>query len=211
MKIVIVDYGIGNVKSIFNVLAQFDNIDIVLSDDHAEILDADGIILPGVGAFKKAIEELEKRRLPKVLSKYISLNKPLLGICLGMQLLFDSSEEFGLTKGLGFLSGKVSSFSHDLKGKLPHVGWNSAIKTNIDPKDVLFGGIKDRDVFYFVHSYVCQPNDKKIILSKTIYLGLEFCSSVQKGNIYGCQFHPEKSSTSGIKLIKNFIEIVRSR
>ena len=207
MKIVIVDYGIGNVQSIFNALSQFKDVDIIVSDNKTEIFDADGLILPGVGAYRKAMEELEKRNLPDIINKYISQNKPLLGICLGMQLLFESSEEFGYTKGLGFIKGSVDHFPDNMNGKLPHVSWNSIESREADWENTIFQGIKDKDDFYFVHSYICKPENQDIITSKTEYGGVSFCSSVQQNNIFACQFHPEKSSISGLNVMKNFIKI----
>ncbi len=211
MKIVVVDYGIGNVQSIFNALSQFEDVDIIISDNQTEIFNADGLILPGVGAYKKAMEELEKRSLPDILNEYISQNKPLLGICLGMQLLFESSEEFGHTKGLGFLRGRVESFPNDLNDKLPHISWNTIVKQGMDWGNTIFKGIKNEDNFYFVHSYICKPENQDIIASRTEYGGVNFCSSVQQDNIYACQFHPEKSGISGLNVIKNYIDIVRCR
>jgi len=125
-----------------------------------------------------------------------------------MQLLFESSEEFGNTKGLGLIEGKVISFPSNIKDKLPHVSWNEINKQNLNWDISIFKSIKDKDNFYFVHSYICQPKDKTIILSSTEYGSIEFCSSIQKDNIYACQFHPEKSAKSGIVIIKNFISIV---
>jgi imidazole glycerol-phosphate synthase subunit HisH len=208
MKIVVVDYGIGNVQSIFNALSQFKGVHVTVSDDQSEILNADGLILPGVGTYKKAMEELEKRNLQDILGKYILEGKPLLGICLGMQLLFESSEEFGHTKGLGFLEGKVEAFPDYLNDKLPHVSWNSIVKQDIKWCNTIFKGIKNKDNFYFVHSYICKPKNQGIITSKTEYGGVNFCSSVQQNNIYACQFHPEKSSISGLNVMRNFIAIV---
>jgi imidazole glycerol-phosphate synthase subunit HisH len=208
VKIVIVDYGIGNVQSIFNALSQFKDIDVFLSDSRNEILNADGLILPGVGAFKKAMEELNLRNLPSILKEYISLKKPFLGICLGMQLLFESSEEFGYTKGLGFVKGSVEGFPESLSEKLPHVSWNSIEMQELNWGDSIFEGIKNKEDVYFVHSYICKPNNQDIILSKTEYGGINFCSSIQQGSIYACQFHPEKSAGSGLNIIKNFLNIV---
>ena len=207
MKIVVVDYGIGNVQSIINALSQFDDVNVVLSDRQDEILNADGLILPGVGAFKKAMEELNFRNLPSVLNEYISLKKPFLGICLGMQLLFESSEEFGNSNGLGFVKGVVKSFPKSISDKLPHVSWNSIEMQELNWSSTIFEGIKNKDDFYFVHSYICKPKNQDIILSKTEYGGINFCSAIQQGNIYGCQFHPEKSASSGLKIIKNFVNM----
>ena len=152
MKVVVIDYGIGNIQSIMNAFRQFEHVHVIESDDESVILDADAIVLPGVGAFKNAIEELEKRNLPAVLEEYVCQNKPLLGICLGMQLLFESSEEFGYTKGLGFIKGSVNRFPGTTNGKLPHVSWNSIQTGSVSCDGALFRGIKDEDDFYFVHS-----------------------------------------------------------
>jgi glutamine amidotransferase len=202
-----VDYGIGNVQSIINALSKFKGVNVVLSDSRDEILNADGLILPGVGAFRKAMEELNSRNLPSVLNEYISLKKPFLGICLGMQLLFESSEEFGSSNGLGFVKGVVKSFPESVSDKVPHVSWNSIEMQELNWVGTIFEGINNKDDFYFVHSYICKPNNQDIILSKTEYGGINFCSSIQQENIYGCQFHPEKSATIGLKIIKNFIKI----
>ena len=209
MKIVVVDYGIGNVQSIFNALSKFKDVDVILSDSQDEIMSADGLILPGVGAFKRAMKELKRRNLPNVLSSYILQGKPFLGICLGMQLLFESSEEFGYTEGLGFIKGGVEYFPGDVNDKLPHVSWNSIEKQELNWSGTIFSDIKNKDDFYFVHSYICKPKDQSIILSKTQYGGIDFCSSIRQGSIYACQFHPEKSANSGLKVMKNFIDIVK--
>ena len=210
MIIVIVDYGIGNVQSILNALKQFEDVDVVITDDQTIILNADGLILPGVGAYKKAMEELEKRNLPAILKTYYSQRKPLLGICLGMQLLFESSDEFGHSKGLGLVKGHVNHFPHFTKDKLPHVSWNSIKKKEQGWNGTIFHNIKNNDFFYFVHSYICKPEDEDIVISTTEYGGIEFCSSIQQDSIYACQFHPEKSSTSGLNVMENFINIVRT-
>ena len=209
MKIVVVDYGIGNVQSIFNALSKFKDVDVILSDSQDEIMSADGLILPGVGAFKRAMKELKRRNLPNVLSSYILQGKPFLGICLGMQLLFESSEEFGYTEGLGFIKGGVEYLPGGVSDKLPHVSWNSIEKQDLNWSDTIFSDIKNKDDFYFVHSYICKPKDQGIILSKTQYGGIDFCSSIRQGSIYACQFHPEKSANSGLKVMKNFIDIVK--
>jgi len=208
--IVVVDYGMGNVQSILNVLNKFD-VDAVLTKDKNRILRADGVILPGVGAFKKAIRELEENGLNEVLNKYVNTGKPLLGVCLGMQLLFESSDEFGFTKGLGLINGKVEKFPSTVNGKLPHIGWNIIRQNLTDWYDTILKDISGNDSFYFVHSYICKPSDRRVILSTTEYGGVEFCSSIKKNNIYGCQFHPEKSADSGITVINSFLGIINER
>jgi imidazole glycerol-phosphate synthase subunit HisH len=211
MKIVIIDYGIGNVQSITNILLLYGDMKVILSSDEQEILNADAVILPGVGAFKKAMEELQKRDLPNKLRKFIDTKKPFLGICLGMQLLFDKSEEFGMTNGLGFIKGKVKKFP-DVKGyKLPHVAWCNISKGSIDWKNTILKNTTDNDSFYFVHTFICYPDDQEVILSTTNYCEVDYCSSILSDNIYATQFHPEKSAASGIKVIKNFIELIKKK
>lgn len=206
MKIAIIDYSIGNVQSIFNALSLYD-IEIVITSDKNTILDSDALILPGVGAYKRAMEELKKRDLPNILSDFIKTGKPVLGICLGMQLLLETSQEFGASNGLGLVNGKVVKFSEKTKGKLPHVSWNSLSNASFNWDDGLLDGISEEDDFYFVHSFICQPRDSKNILAYSNYGGENFCAVMQKGNIYGCQFHPEKSSKIGLKVLNNFIKI----
>ena len=209
MLIVVVDYGIGNVQSIINALLQFNDVEVILSDKEDVIIGADGLILPGVGAFKKAMEGLNERNLPSILGKYIAKRKPFLGICLGMQLLFESSEEFGYSEGLSFIRGTVNRFPSVLNDKLPHVSWNSIERKWMDSEGGILKGVQDKNDFYFVHSYICNPKDNKIIASSTNYGGINFCSSLQQDNIYACQFHPEKSANNGLIVLKNFINIVK--
>jgi glutamine amidotransferase len=212
VKIVIVDYSMGNVQSIINALSQFKDVNIILSDNQDEIMSADGLILPGVGAFKRAMRELKRRNLPNVLESHILQKEGVfLGICLGMQLLFESSEEFGYTEGLGFIKGGVEYFPGEVSDKLLHVNWNSIEKQELKWSDTILADIKNKDDFYFVHSYICKPKDQSIILSKTQYGGIDFCSSIRQGSIYACQFHPEKSANSGLNVIKNFVNIVKCK
>jgi len=209
MKVIIVDYNIGNIQSIKNVLLKLGSFDVKLSSKKEEILKADAIILPGVGAYENAMNELIKRDLPNILEQYVSLNKPLLGICLGMQLLFEKSSEFGETKGLGFIDGIVENFPNSVNDKIPHISWNKIYSKTISWQNTILKNVSYKDHFYFVHSYICKPKDTNIILSKTEYGGVEFCSSIKNNNIYACQFHPEKSANSGIKVMKNFIELIK--
>lgn len=210
MSIVVVDYGIGNVKSIINA---FDNQGetVVLSRDESTIMKADGLILPGVGAFSHGMSNLEKYGLVKVIRAYVKTGRPLLGICLGMQMLLEESEEFGDTKGLGLIKGKVIKLPVEQtnKIKLPHISWNGIKEKNIDWKETIFDNVKCESDMYFVHTYVAKPENEDEILSVTDYFGVEFCSSIKKDNIYGCQFHPEKSAVLGLSIIKNFINICK--
>jgi glutamine amidotransferase len=197
--IAIVDYGMGNLKSVTNAFKKL-NADVTITRDKKMIKDANAVVLPGVGAFGRCIENLERLDLLGFLKDIILGGKQYLGICLGMQILFESSEEATGIKGLGILKGTVPRFRGDVK--VPHMGWNSIeiIKETPILKDVASG-----EYFYFVHSYYCQP-DEDVIATKTVYGG-EFASSVLKGNIFACQFHPEKSQQEGLKLLKNFIAL----
>jgi glutamine amidotransferase len=210
MNIVIIDYGLGNVQSIKNALYSIGCTNVLLSHKKTEVLNADGVILPGVGAFGHGMNELAKRKLPETLYEYVATGKPLLGICLGMQLMFESSEEFGLNNGLSLIQGAVKKFPDNLQGKLPHISWNKLKFKQDDVSASILSGIGEIPDMYFVHSYVCHPKDNTTILSTTEYGGIEFCSSFQENNIYGCQFHPEKSAINGLKVMKNFVNIAKS-
>ena len=208
MKLSIIDYSIGNVQSIFNAITfTRDDIEIIVTSDQKIILESDAVILPGVGAYQKAMNELDKRNLPAVLSEFISSGKPLLGICLGMQLLLNSSEEFGFADGLSLSEGLVKKFPDTIQDKLPHVSWNSLIGNESNWDKGILHGVSTDDDFYFVHSYICHPKNPDTILASTSYGGVEFCSVFQYNNIYGCQFHPEKSATQGLQILNNFIDI----
>ena len=201
MKIGIVDYNMGNLASVKNA---FDKIglkaDVVKNPD--KIKNYDKIILPGVGAFKDAMEHLNTTGMDEAIKEFVKSGRYMLGVCLGMQLLFDSSEEFGKTKGLGFIEGKVVYFDKKKvkEHKIPHMGWNKLFNNN----SPLFKGLKN-PYLYFVHSLhaVC---DEKYVIGKTIY-GYEFVSAVNKDNIFGFQPHPEKSHDEGLRILKNFIEL----
>jgi glutamine amidotransferase len=211
MKIAVIDYDIGNVQSIQNSLNSLGEYDVILTNKEKEILEADGVILPGVGAFKKGMEELKIRNLPKIIDNYVLTGKPFFGICLGMQLLFDEGEEFGITQGLGLIEGSVKKFPEVLSDKLPHVSWNEIEYSSFEWKKSILKDIDNKEDMYFVHSYICHPRDDAVILSKTEYGGINFCSSIQKDNIYACQFHPEKSGKSGLKIMNNFLDLVKQK
>ena len=210
-KIVIVDYGMGNILSVQRAFEKYCS-NVFLSSDKDEILSADKLVLPGVGAFGKAMEELDKRSLIKVIQTFVKLNKPLLGICLGMQLLFDEGYEFGQFKGLGIISGSVISIinaeNKKQNLKVPHIGWsNIYINKNENENMLNFKNlIHKNDYFYFVHSYMGVPKSEKHLLAYLYYANEKIPAIVGKNMVLGCQFHPEKSGKTGLKLIRNFCE-----
>jgi len=204
-KIVVVDYGMGNLHSVIKGI-QKERIPVILSGKKADIIKACGIVIPGVGAFPDGMRELKKRKLDKVIINQAKKGKPVMGVCLGMQLLFGESSEFGRHKGLGLVPGKVIKFKTGLK--VPHMGWNNA---KIAKKSRLTRGLKDNLFFYFVHSYFCVTKDKKAVLTKTKYGNTIFTSGVEAGNVSGFQFHPEKSGEKALKIYKNFYEICKNR
>jgi imidazole glycerol-phosphate synthase subunit HisH len=203
-KIAVIDYGMGNLHSVMKAL-QYEDIPAILTDKPAVISKCSGIILPGVGAFKDAMAEIKKRGLLNVLKEEAASGKPFMGICLGMQLLFSSSTEFGNHNGLGLIPGKVIKFRSGIK--VPHMGWNTAdIVVKNSP---ILKGIKEKEYYYFVHSYYCVPKDKKAMLTKTRYGNTIFTSAVQASNVFGFQFHPEKSTERALKIYRNFYKICR--
>jgi imidazole glycerol-phosphate synthase subunit HisH len=207
-KIVILDYGRGNVQSVVNGFATF-GVDVVRSSRPADLDSADGIILPGVGAFGSAMLDLNKLGISDSIKLNALKGKPLLGICLGMQLLFDESDEFGITPGLGLIEGRVEKLKRKVTAKLPHVRWAPIVdQKNTWNQSRLFRSIEDGSSVYFVHSYACEVKNVDSILSTTLHGDREFCSSVKQDNIFGCQFHPEKSGPTGLKILKNFWCIV---
>lgn len=201
--IAIVDYGVGN---LFSLVSSFNAIgaDVVVTDDADKIRSADKIVLPGVGAFADAKEKLIKSGLEDVVVSEARKGKPILGICLGMQLLFEKSYEYGEHSGLGLLKGEIVPILGRITSglKIPHIGWNALRFKKESP---LFKYIKDGDFVYFVHSY-CAVECEESLLSTTEY-GREITASVAKDNIYGCQFHPEKSGDIGLRILKGFVDL----
>ncbi len=206
----IVDYNMGNLASVINAFKKV-GADVQLESNPAKLDEYDKLILPGVGAFGDAMDHLKANGMDVAVNTFASRGKPLLGICLGMQLLFDSSEEFGSTQGLGLIPGEVVAFDEskfDQPLKVPHMGWNELFQQPVgaDPSVCpLFNDLPNDFYLYFVHSYhaVC---DDKYAIGKTHY-GYEFVSAVQNGNIYGIQPHPEKSHENGLKIIENFSKL----
>ena len=202
-KIVIVDYGMGNLR---NVQKGFEKIgfEAKLTRNKKEIGGASAIVVPGVGAFKDCMDNLEKYGLVDPLLRSIEEGKPYLGICLGLQILFSESEEFGTHKGLDLIRGKVAKFRPDPEHKVPHMGWNTIEKE----KDVpMLQGIVSGDFFYFVHSYYVIPEEARWISTLTTY-GEPFVSSIWEGNLFATQFHPEKSQQKGLRILENFVKSI---
>ena len=197
--IAVIDYGMGNLRSVAKALEAAGAADVRITSDPKIISQADKIVLPGVGAFKEAMRELRRLGLIKAIKDNI-FKKPFLGICLGLQLLFSESEEGGKVKGLGIFPGIVRRFPDKLK--VPHMGWNQ-IKVK---KGKILKNIPKNAYFYFCHSYYVVPKDKGLIAAATDY-GKEFVSAIAKDNLFACQFHPEKSQASGLRLLKNFVKI----
>lgn len=205
--IAIIDYGMGNLRSVQKGFEKVGHSAIVTSEPNV-IMDAAHVVLPGVGAFPDCMKNLEERGLLGVIPKVIESGRPFLGICLGLQLLFTESEEFGIHKGLDIIKGRVVKFNvgaygHTPSLKVPHMGWNTI---NIKKRPPALDGIDDDSYFYFVHSYYVVPEDEGVVATTTIY-GVEFVSSIWKDNIFASQFHPEKSQEKGLKILKNFGEI----
>lgn len=196
----VIDYDAGNIKSVEKAL-DFLGESVVVTRDKQTILQADRVILPGVGAFGDAMEKIRRYHLESVLKEVVQNGTPFLGICLGLQLLFDSSEETPKAKGLGILKGKIVHIP-DAKLKVPQIGWNSL---HFPKNGRLFEGISENAFVYFVHSYYLQAEED--IVTATTEYGVEIHASVEKGNVFACQFHPEKSSKVGLRMLENFIRV----
>ena len=199
--IAIIDYDAGNVKSVEKALQALGQ-DVIITNNKEELLKADKVILPGVGAFGDAMEKLHAYGLVDVIYELIDMKKPFLGICLGLQLMFDESEESPGVKGLGILKGKIVRFPKS-ELKVPQIGWNSL---EFPKESVLFQGLNNGEYVYFVHSYYLKAKNRSDVAAQTVYK-VAIDASVEHDNIFACQFHPEKSSQSGLKILKNFTEI----
>lgn len=201
--IVIIDYGMGNLR---NVQKGFERVgfEANVTRNKKEIRRASAIVLPGVGAFQDCMANLEKYGLVELLLRSIEKGKPYLGICLGLQILFSESEEFGSHKGLDLIKGKVVKFRPDSEHKVPHMGWNTV---EIEKKVPMLEGIESGDFFYFVHSYYVIPGERQWVATLTTY-EKPFVSSIWKENLFATQFHPEKSQQKGLRILENFAKLI---
>lgn len=205
--IAIIDYGMGNLRSVQKGFEKV-GFDAVVTADPQVVLEADKVVLPGVGAFPDCMRNLEQGGFIEPVLRVIQEGRPFLGICLGLQLLFTESDEFGVHRGLDVIPGRVIRFPEGMREggedlKVPHMGWNQlAFKRNAP----VFAGLADGDNVYFVHSFYVQPEDSGVVATTTGY-GIEFCSSIWKDNIIATQFHPEKSQEKGLRILKNFGEM----
>lgn len=200
--IAIIDYDAGNIKSVEKALQRLGQ-EVMITRDPEEILNADKVILPGVGAFGDAMVNLRKYHLDQVIYQVVERSIPFLGICLGLQLLFEKSDETKGVAGLGILKGEICRIPDGENLKIPHMGWNSL---HLQNNGRLFRGIKEDAYVYFVHSYYLKAEDEEIVKATTEY-GTHIHASVEQGNVFACQFHPEKSSDVGLEILKNFVEL----
>lgn len=198
----IIDYDAGNIKSVEKALLYLGE-DAVITRDRDVILASDKVILPGVGSFGDAMNKIREYKLQNVIYDVVDRNKPFLGICLGLQLLFQTSEESPEAVGLGILDGRILRIPDAPELKIPQIGWNSI---EINPKARLFSGLPDNPFVYFVHSYYLEAAHEEDVAASTVY-GVKIHASVERGNVFACQFHPEKSSDVGLKILKNFVNL----
>lgn len=208
MKIAIIDYKLSNMFSVKNALDYLEANSVITSDKKI-VAESDAAIIPGVGAFGDAMNNLKQLDLIPAIQNHIKNGKPFMGVCLGMQLIFSESEEFGTHKGLDLIPGKVKKFSGPKEIKIPQIGWNRILKNkaNSNWDKSPFKKIKDGEFMYFVHSYYIIPKDKNVVLSETDYEDTTYCSAVYHKNIFATQFHPEKSGKKGITIYQNWLSI----
>jgi imidazole glycerol-phosphate synthase subunit HisH len=197
VSVAIIDYGVGNLRSVEKAFAAT-GCEAIISSDEGVLRDAERLVLPGVGAFGACMKALKERGFDRLVRERASAGTPLLGVCVGMQLLFDESEEFGSTRGLGLLRGSVRRFGGELV--VPHVGWNRIHQKH---SQKLFEGVEEGSFCYFVHSFYCEPADERVVVGETEY-GVRYASVVAERNVCGVQFHPEKSQEIGLRMLKNF-------
>ncbi len=223
--VAIVDYGLGNLYSVKHACAHV-GLDATITSSAADIVAADAVILPGVGAYGDAMATLGNLDLITVIQDYVAAGRPLVGICLGMQLLMSGSDEFGERDGLGLIPGRVGRFEDPVEGdrilKVPQIGWNgisrprssvgSGVAAQPDPwQGTLLDSVADGEPMYFVHSYVVRPADPGVVLSTTRYGNVEFCSSLKQANVMACQFHPERSGPEGLKIYQTMAKMIGVR
>ena len=209
-NIAILDYGLGNTFSIKQACENV-GLNAIITDDHKEIENSHCIILPGVGAFGVAMEQLHRSGLVEQIKLEAEKGKYIVGICLGMQLFMSSSLEFGFNEGLNIISGKTTKFHFRLNelAKVPHIGWNQIHYQDLNLiSSKIFNGINDGEYFYFIHSYYTNPADKGLIMTNTKFGSITYCSSFQKNNIIGFQFHPERSGKNGLRVYHNLSKIL---
>lgn len=208
-RVAIIDYGMGNLFSI-NQACETLGFYPTITQAPEVIQSADALILPGVGAFGHAMEALSRLKLNDVILEFAQSRRPVIGVCLGAQLMFTSSEEFGLHQGLGLIPGSVVSFREELKDrqvKVPHIGWSRVMLNDaIGDRDKEVFDVLDQKYMYFVHSYYLKPEDERHVLTYSEYAGFKFCSSFHNKNIYGFQFHPEKSGVDGLNVLSKFLK-----
>jgi glutamine amidotransferase len=198
-RVAIIDYGVGNLRSVEKAF-HAGGAEAVVTSDERELRAAERLVLPGVGAFRACMEALTARSFDRLVRERVEEGTPLLGVCVGMQMLFEESEEFGTTRGLGLMRGRVRRFPEGLR--VPQVGWN---QVEWRKPHALAEGIEDESFFYFVHSYFCDAVEEEDVLGRTEY-GAAYASVVARANVCGVQFHPEKSQSAGLRLLKNFAE-----
>lgn len=204
MKVALIDYGAGNLRSVANALHALD-VQPVIAAAPEDLSDATHLVLPGVGSFGDCMAQLENRRLLTAIRDWVAAGKPYFGICLGYQILFDSSEETPGVAGLGIVPGIVRRFTQTPGLKIPHMGWNSALPRN--PEAGNWVGLGSEPYFYFVHSYFPVPDNPAVIAAETSYGADTFAAAIEMPNLLACQFHPEKSQDAGIRLIRNFLSL----
>lgn len=199
----VIDYGAGNLRSVVHALKHLGATDMQVVQGPQQLKGAEKIILPGVGAFGACVAQMRAQKLVDPLKAALRAGIPYLGICVGMQMLYEVGEEMGEHEGLGVLGGRVIRFPHFSDRKVPHMGWNQ-LKVKVESE--LLNGLGPANYTYFVHSYYCAPADAETIVASVDY-GVEFAAIVQRGNIYGVQFHPEKSQNAGLKILANFLRL----
>jgi imidazole glycerol-phosphate synthase subunit HisH len=217
INVAIIDYEMGNLFSVMHA-CEYVGLNPIVTKDHKIILNSDGAILPGVGAFAEAMSNIRRLGLDIIIKEFISTGKPFMGICLGLQLLFSESEEFGKSKGLGIIEGQVLKFPNkNVDGKnirVPQIGWNKIYANNTENgkekwQNSILSSVENGEFMYFVHSFYVKPSLKSVQLSLTNYDGVEYCSSILYNNIFASQFHPEKSAIKGISIYKNWCDSIK--